>query len=379
MTEYGGNNGWTWDGVTVLNWSVPTGCAYSQDSIPIGNAAYNGLNLCAGAKIGITGGVWFPSGTATLVQIWLVDCNGNYITTLATASLNGGYGSAATGGSFSAPYYGSTAYTIPASGCYGFAAVYYDSNGNGPYGAVLETDVNISLMSSASDPTITIQSNSYFTGVVDGDTNQTAQCSLTGGSCTFLQGYPTQALFDFVMNGGSPSGTDLTLFVQYSTLGYWSTIQSADLGTVMPNESGSVSQGGVSFTMGSTGQYRLGISFNSVQGQGVVNAYSTPVTLTAGTYESPASDLVITSGPSMSKTQISPGGTANISVTIKNNGTSPSVVATLILTASSGDPGWSGTQVSIPSINPASSYTATGIYAASQQASGTVSICATIQ
>jgi hypothetical protein len=354
MTTYT-TDGWGWDSSTDI--------VFEGVGTPISAIAGAGVIISSGQSLGVTGGVLF-AGDVVSIEIWLVDGNGNYIKTLSSGSVD-----LLSSNDFTF----NTSFSVTQSGTYGIAAVYYDSNGN-LYGGC-ETDFSITVTSGgggsgggggAQNPTVTIYGDSSFTGT--GANGNTVTYTI-GQSGSFVQGSNVTATCYFVTQGGSP--IDYTLAVTYNGRQF----ASQDIGTI--SSSSNVNTATITFPFQGTGNYVIEIMYPAVDYSTYTAATSiTPLTAVSGTI--PTANLVITAGPTLSKTQISPGGNATISVTIQNTGGSPSTVQYLSLSAYTGDPNWNGTTVTIPEINPAQSYTATASYSASMQASGTVTICAVI-
>src|SRR5271157_2988817 len=361
MTNYGGN-GWGWTG--------STGISYENVTTPI--SALGGLDVTAGQSVGFSGGVMYPAlANVATIDIWLVDGNGNYVSTIDSGTTN------ALSPVFGLSFNGS--FTVETTGTYGIAAVYYDSNGGGAYGDVLETDFTVNVSSSGGyssggstigDPTIVVTNVTYNGTTAGGE----GSCIYNGASnCTFVNGSTINAIVYFYSTGGPTAGVSCTCSIEYNG----NVIGNSNVGVVVPYEYNNSNTAEVSFPMTGSGTYTAAISFNSTVSRSTITSFLS-MQLSSYVPTAAPANLVITTGPVLSKTQIYTGGTATISVTIQNNGGSPSSVALLSLWPATGDPTWGGTQVSIPQISPNQSYTATATYAASQQASGTVTICALI-
>jgi len=217
--------GYSWRSETVVIYSTPSGCKYTGQAVPIGNAARDGISVCPGAKFGASGAAIMQDPNINYCELWLLVNNALTTRLHAGGVLNNQY-------AFSAPDYGSTAYTIGSTTSTLSLAILFRYNneavGSALRGGVLETDVTANVYSTVVDPVVTIRdSQSYYAG-------DKGSCGFgSTGTCTFTKNTNIRASIMFQIQGGSTNGVEFTATLQSSSLGgSWTTLKTESAGVL---------------------------------------------------------------------------------------------------------------------------------------------------
>jgi len=250
--------GYSWRSETVVIYSTPSGCKHTGQAVPIGNAARDGISVCPGAKFGASGAAILQDPNINYCELWMLV--NNVLTTRLHFGgvLNNQY-------VFSAPDYGSTAYTIGNTTSTLSLAILFrynnESVGSALRGGVLETDITVNVYSMESDPVVTVRdSQSFYAG-------DRGNCGFGNtGTCAFSKNTNVRASIMFQIQGGSQEGTDIVATVSSFGLSGWIVVKSEHVGV---KTTGTWSAE-LDFTFPGSGllgtRYQMDVSYTSVFG-----------------------------------------------------------------------------------------------------------------